>query len=114
MPKTSTSAPWQRCARVPKPAFIFVLHPEAISIKETRRAIAELSKLGIQNYRLIINGIIPPEGAQNALFAARAEMQTHYLAQIEADLPYPQQRMFLLAGEIKGVRKTAPGRENIL
>ena len=52
--------------------FIFVLHPEAISIKETRRAIGELSKLGIHNYRLIVNGIIPPEGAQNALFAARA------------------------------------------
>jgi arsenite-transporting ATPase len=83
--------------------FVFVLHPEAISIKETRRAIAELSKLGIQNYRLIINGIIPPEGAQNALFAARAEMQAHYLAQIEVDLPYLKQRMSLLAGEIKGV-----------
>jgi arsenite-transporting ATPase len=85
--------------------FVFVLHPEAISIKETRRAIAELSKLGIQNYRLIINGIIPPEGAQNALFAARAEMQAHYLAQIEADFPYSKQRMFLLAGEIKGVQR---------
>jgi arsenite-transporting ATPase len=86
-------------------AFVFVLHPEAISIKETRRAITELSKLGIRNYRLIINSIIPPEGAQNALFAARAEMQTHYLAQIEADLPYTQQRMFLLAGEIKSVER---------
>lgn len=30
-------------------SFIFVLHPEAISIKETRRAISELSKLGIHN-----------------------------------------------------------------
>jgi arsenite-transporting ATPase len=85
--------------------FIFVLHPEAISIKETRRAITELSKLGIHNYRLIINSIIPPEGAQNALFAARAEMQTHYLAQIKTDLTYPKQRMFLLAGEIIGVQR---------
>jgi arsenite-transporting ATPase len=86
-------------------SFVFVLHPEAISIRETRRAISELSKLGIQNYRLIINGIIPPEGAQNALFAARTDMQAHYLAQIEADLPYLKQRMFLLAGEIKGVQR---------
>ena len=85
-------------------SFVFVLHPEAISIKETRRAIAELSKLGIRNYRLIVNGLIPPEGAENALFAARAEMQTQYLAQIE-DLPYQKQRMFLLAGEIKGVQR---------
>ena len=85
--------------------FIFVLHPEAISIKETRRAISELSKLGIQNYHLIINSIIPPEGAQNALFAARAEMQAHYLKEIEADLPYPKQRMTMLSGEIKGIQR---------
>jgi len=86
-------------------AFVFVLHPEAISIKETRRAIGELRKLDIANYRLIINSIIPPEGMQNPLFAARAEMQARYLTQIEADLPYPKQRMFLLAGEIKGVER---------
>jgi len=85
--------------------FVFVLHPEAISIKETQRAIGELNKLGINNYRLIINGIIPPEGAENSLFAARAEMQSHYLTQIEAELPYLKQRMFLLAGEIKGVER---------
>lgn len=85
--------------------FIFVLHPEAISIKETRRAIGELKKLEIHNFRVIVNSIIPPEGAQNALFAARAEMQAHYLKQIESDLPYPTQRMPLLAGEIKGVNR---------
>ncbi len=85
--------------------FIFVLHPESISIKETRRAITELSKLGIQNYRLIINSIIPLEGEQNTLFAARAQMQAHYLVQIKTDLPYPQQCMSLLAGEIKGVQR---------
>ena len=86
-------------------SFVFVLHPEAISIKETQRAIAELSKLGIKNYRLIINGIIPPEGADNSLFAARAKMQAIYLSQIEAELPYLKQRMILLAGEIKGVER---------
>ncbi len=83
--------------------FIFVLHPEAISIKETRRAIGELRKLNIDNFRLIINGIIPSEATQNPLFAARADMQKRYLAQIEAELAYPQQRMILLADEIKGV-----------
>ena len=85
--------------------FIFVLHPESISVKETKRAITELSKLGIQNYRLIINSIIPLEGEQNTLFAARAQMQAHYLTQIKTDLPYQQQRMSLLAGEIKGVQR---------
>jgi arsenite/tail-anchored protein-transporting ATPase len=85
--------------------FIFVLHPEAISIKESRRAIDELSKLGIHNYGLIINGLIPAEGRENPLFEARAKMQERYLEQIETVLPYPKQRMFLLAGEIKGVER---------
>lgn len=86
-------------------SFVFVLHPEAISIKETRRAIDELRKLDIQNYRLIVNGIIPPEGAGNLLFAARIEMQARYLNQISAELSYPTQRMTLQAGEIKGVER---------
>jgi arsenite-transporting ATPase len=85
--------------------FIFVLHPEAISIRETQRAIGELRKLEIQNYRLIINSIIPPEAAQNPLFAARAEMQAGYLAQIEHDFTFPKQRMTLQAGEIKGLER---------
>lgn len=85
--------------------FVFVLHPEAISIKETERAIDELSKLGIRSFSLIINGIIPREGRLNPLFAARAKMQEHYLVQIEAGFPYSKQRMTLLADEIKGVQK---------
>ena len=85
--------------------FIFVLHPEAISIRETQRAIGELRKLEIQNFRLIINSIIPPEAAQNPLFAARAEMQAGYLAQIERDFAFQKQRMTLQAGEIKGVER---------
>ena len=88
-----------------KTSFVFVLHPEAISIKETRRAIDELSKLGIENFNLIVNGIIPPEGTHNPLFAARAKMQAQYLMQIESGFPYFNQRMTLLADEIKGVTK---------
>ena len=86
-------------------SFVFVLHPEAISIKETRRAIDELIKLDIQNFKLIINGIIQNEAALNPLFAARAEMQSGYLVKIELDFPYPKEGMSLLADEIKGVRK---------
>ena len=64
--------------------FTFVLHPEAIAIKETKRAIAELAKLGIHTHQLIVNGIIAREETGNQLFAARAEMQTGYLRQIAA------------------------------
>jgi arsenite/tail-anchored protein-transporting ATPase len=85
--------------------FVFVLHPEAISIKETRRAIGELSKLDIHNFRLIVNGIIPPDGADNPLFEARAEMQSRYLDQIEREFTYSKQRMTLLSDEIKGAAK---------
>jgi arsenite/tail-anchored protein-transporting ATPase len=85
--------------------FIFVLHPEAIAIKETQRAAAELGKLDIHTHQLIVNGIIPPEEKANPLFAARAEMQTRYLKQIETELPLPTRRMVLLPGEIKGVAR---------
>ena len=85
--------------------FVFVLHPEEISIKETKRTITELSKLKIENFELIINGIIPREATLNPLFAARAKMQAHYLVQIEVDFRYRKQRMNLLAEEIKGMDK---------
>ena len=85
--------------------FTFVLHPEAVAIKETRRAVAELGKLGIVNHQLIVNAVIPPEARTNPLFAARAEMQTRYLAQITQELPVPTRTMALLPGEIQGVER---------
>ncbi len=83
--------------------FVFVLHPEAIALHETARAIGELRKLDIQAYELIVNGIIPPEETGNELMAARAAMQAGYLQRIDGELPYPTRRMFLLDGEIKGL-----------
>jgi arsenite-transporting ATPase len=86
-------------------SFVFVLHPEAIAIKETRRATAELAKLDIRTHHLIVNGIIPEEEKGNSLFAARAKMQARYLKQIETELLLPTQRMYLLPGEIKGLAR---------
>lgn len=85
--------------------FTFVLHPEAIAIRETKRAISELVKLGIHTYRIIINGIIPASEKLNPLFAARSEMQLRYLEQIQTELPYSAQRMTLLSGEIQGAAR---------
>jgi arsenite-transporting ATPase len=85
--------------------FVFVLHPEATSIKETQRAVAELSKLGMETHQLIVNGIIPQQEGRNAFLAERIEMQTRYLAQIERELPLPTERMPLLDEEIKGVAR---------
>jgi arsenite-transporting ATPase len=94
--------------------FTFVLHPEAIAIRETKRAIGELGKLGIHAHRLIINGIIPSSEKLNPLFAARSEMQSRYLEEIQSELPYPTQRMTLLSGEIQGTTRFASGRKNFL
>ncbi len=87
-------------------SFVFVLHPEATSIKETKRAMDELGKLGIHPHRLIVNGIVPPQAAEgNDLFAGRRAMQAGYLGRIERELPLPTQRMYLLDDEIKGADK---------
>jgi arsenite-transporting ATPase len=86
--------------------FTFVLHPEASSIKETKRAMDELRKLGIHTHRLIVNGIVPPEAARgNDLFAGRRAMQAGYLSLIERELPLPTQRIALLDREIKGATR---------
>ena len=83
--------------------FIFVLQPEATSIRETHRAINELRKLDIHTHQLIVNGLIPPAETANPFFAGRRHMQIGYLAQIEQELPLPTRRMALLDGEIKGI-----------
>jgi arsenite-transporting ATPase len=85
--------------------FFFVLHPEAIAIKETQRTIAELKKLKIESFKIIINGIIPVHETENSLFGARAKMQSGYLQKIKTGLPYPSSEMFLLSGEINGVKR---------
>ena len=43
--------------------------------------------------------------SEAALFAARAQMQAGYLAQIEREFAFPKGRMALLADEIKGAEK---------
>ncbi len=84
-------------------SFVFVLHPEDIAIRETQRSIGELAKLGIASPRLIVNGVIPQDQAGDPLFAARIRMQAHYLDRIQAELPYPARRMYLLQNEVKGL-----------
>ncbi len=85
--------------------FNFVLQPEAIAIKETKRAIGELEKLDIHSYQLIVNGIIPAEAQSNPLFSARAKMQSGYLDQINREFTFSKKQMRLLSGEITGVER---------
>ena len=85
--------------------FNFVLQPEAIAIKETKRAIGELEKLDIHSFKLIVNGVIPTEAQSNPLFSARAKMQSGYLDQINREFTFPKKQMRLLSGEINGVER---------
>ena len=83
--------------------FVFVLHPEATAIAETRRAGAELARLGIATTELIVNGILPAEEATTPFFASRIAMQKRYLAEIARQLPMPTRLVPLLDGEVRGV-----------
>ena len=88
-----------------KTKFTFVLQPETTAIKETERSVAELKKLGIGNFHLIVNGVIPAEEAVNPFFAERSRTQQGHLAEIAKRLPYPSKTMPLFDGEIKGVSR---------
>jgi len=85
--------------------FVFVLHAEATALTETRRAGAELAKLGIATTELIVNGILPPEEASSPFFAARIAMQDRYLVQIAQQLPMPTLYVPLLDGEVRGIAR---------
>jgi len=85
--------------------FTFVLHPEASAIRETQRSIAELEKLGVRSFQLIINGVIPPDEAVNPFFAERSKMQQVHMSEISRKLPYSSRTMFLFDGEIKGASR---------
>jgi len=85
--------------------FTFVVHPESSPIRETKRSITELKKLGISGFELIVNGVIPEKETANPFFAERAKMQRTHMAEIGSDLPYPSRTMYLLDGEIKGVSR---------
>ncbi|MEN6462566.1 MAG: TRC40/GET3/ArsA family transport-energizing ATPase [Syntrophomonas sp.] len=83
--------------------FYFVLRPEKTSIFETERAQNELKALSIDNFKLIINGIIPEEEAATEQYAKIAAMQQKYLDDIKQKYSYPTIRVYMQGGEIKGL-----------
>ncbi len=65
--------------------FSLVLLPERLPIEETHSAITGLARLGIPVQALVINQCILPEVIEgNRFLAARANLQTRYLGEIEA------------------------------
>ncbi|RQD77973.1 MAG: arsenic-transporting ATPase [Halanaerobium sp. MSAO_Bac5] len=83
--------------------FIFVMHPESSSIRETQRASKELKEIGINTSSLIVNGIIPEEECKNPFFKKRGEMQQKYIKDIQEKIDLPIKKMELLDEEIKGL-----------
>ncbi len=83
--------------------FVFVLHAEATSVAETKRAGAELARLGIHTTELIVNGLIPDEERGNTFFASRIAMQEEYERLIARVLPNTVRRVPLLDGEVRGI-----------
>ena len=85
-----------------KTRFYMVMKPEKTSLAEAIRAHDELSKLGILNYEIIINGIIP-EDAVNGKYMKIIEAQKLYIQSIGKAFPYPLRKVYLQSGEVKGI-----------
>jgi arsenite/tail-anchored protein-transporting ATPase len=68
--------------------FTLVLLPERLPIEETHSAITGLGLLGIPVQSLVVNQCILPEVIEgNRFLAARAGLQSHYLAEINTRFP---------------------------
>ncbi len=83
--------------------FYFVLRPEKTAIIETERAQKELKALSFDNFKLIINGIIPGEEANTPQYVKIAAMQQRYLETIAQTFSNPAIKVYLQGGEIKGL-----------
>jgi arsenite-transporting ATPase len=83
--------------------FVFVTQPERTAVAETLRASGELKGLGMDNQRLVINGIIPDDAAQHPFFAARRRMQEAEIQRAVAAFNEPVTRVPLLEDEVRGV-----------
>lgn len=86
--------------------FIFVMQPESTSLDETLRSSEEIKHLGINTTKIIVNGFIPKEEAENPFFKNRYEMQQRHL--IEAKEIFKGikiETMELFNTELKGIER---------
>lgn len=83
--------------------FIFVLHPEATSIYETRRSVAELEKLGINSQEIIVNAVYPVSACDNPFMVRRYTKQQEFMKIIKESFRLPGRVVELEAGEVKGI-----------
>ena len=84
--------------------FNLVAKPESTPVKETVRAHHELKELGISNFNIIVNGVLPEEEADRGYFGQVLQRQKKYMGILESSLPYPLTKVSLQAGEVKGLQ----------
>ncbi len=82
-------------------SFCLVMIPEALPVRESRRALESLSELNIQTRMLVINRIMPSEETRNSSTAEysfidrRREVEARYLNEIEKTFDTRIGRIFL-------------------
>jgi len=84
-----------------KTEFVLVCRPEATSVTETVRAHDELKALGMDNFRIVVNGVYPEDSG--GPFAGLRGPQREQIRALSDSLPYPRYEVQLQAGEVKGV-----------
>jgi len=86
--------------------FIFVMQPESTSLDETLRSSKEIKQLGISTAKIIVNGFIPKEEAENPFFKSRYEMQQRHLMEArEIFKGIKIETMELFNTELKGIER---------
>lgn len=80
-----------------------VCRPEKTSVYETLRAKAELSRTGIHNFHLIINGVYPDDTANIGKFKLIADQQKTYIRKLQNEGFAKVSEVPLQASEIKGI-----------
>jgi arsenite/tail-anchored protein-transporting ATPase len=82
--------------------FVLVCRPERTSVEELLRAHDELHALGIGNFRIAVNGRIPP--GSDGPFRSLAFSQEGPVRRLADAHPYPRVEIPLQGGEVKGLR----------
>ncbi len=93
-------------------AFLFVLTPERLPLRETERAVRTLEKYGIPVGGVVVNRVME-QGADDAFLAARRERQAELLSEIERTFAsLPRCRLSLRERDVVGLEALrAVGRE---
>lgn len=84
-----------------------VSRPEKTSVYETLRAKSELERTGIQNFHLIINGILPNHGTTQGIFGKLAETQKKYITELSKIFGNKTLYVPMQYSEVKGIDNIA-------